>query len=209
MFYHEQLYRGDDLLQALRTFPITVCGAGAVGANLSESLIRSGCGHLRVIDCDRVEERNLSTQPYGRDDIGARKATALAYRLYRAIGADVEEVPKRLTQTNARKLLTDSHLVVDAFDNSASRRAVTEACAEADIPCLHVGLADGYAEVLWNERYRVPSDAQDDRCDYPLARSLVLLAVAVATETIIGFIATGERPGYTMTLKDWQVVPYG
>jgi molybdopterin/thiamine biosynthesis adenylyltransferase len=43
---------------------VTVCGAGALGANITENLARSGAGSLVVIDRDRIEERNLSTQPY-------------------------------------------------------------------------------------------------------------------------------------------------
>jgi tRNA A37 threonylcarbamoyladenosine dehydratase len=59
-----------------------VCGAGALGANIAESLARSGFCQLRVID--RIQDRNLSTQPYYRSDIGAFKAKILANNLYRA-----------------------------------------------------------------------------------------------------------------------------
>lgn len=48
-------------MAALRDYPVTVCGAGALGANLVETLARSGYGKLRVIDCDRIETGNLST----------------------------------------------------------------------------------------------------------------------------------------------------
>jgi hypothetical protein len=59
--------------------------------------------------------------------------------------------------------------------------------------------------VIWNEAYRVPSDAQDDICDYPLARNLVILTVAVASEAIVSFMATGEQRNFTITLKDLAV----
>ena len=38
----------------------------------------------------------------------------------------------------------------------------------------------GVQAVIWNECYRVPSPSSDDVCDYPLARNLVMLTVAVA-----------------------------
>jgi molybdopterin-synthase adenylyltransferase len=95
------------------------------------------------------------------------------------------------------------------FDNSASRQIVTEHCAMTAVPTLHVGLADGYAEILWNENYRVPSAAQDDICDYPLARNLVGLAVAAASEVIVGFVAADERREYTLTLDDLRIQPFG
>lgn len=207
IFYHEQLYRSGEVMRRVSEQPVTVCGAGALGANITESLARSGFARLRVIDRDRVEERNLSTQPFYRADIGAHKAKILANSLYRAVGAGVEARAVELRNDNARKLLDG--VVVDAFDNSASRAAVKAACDEANLPCLHVGLANGYAEVIWNESYRVPSPAQDDVCDYPLARNLVMLAAAVACEVITRYVATGERESFTITLGDFAVRRFG
>ena len=203
--YHETLYRRPELMEKLRAFPVTVCGAGALGANILENLARQGFGNLRVIDRDRIEERNLSTQPFYRSDVGGWKARVLANSLYRALGIEIDARAEELTEQNAGKLLTSSGLVVDTFDNSVARRAVSEWCDGAGVPCLHAGLADGYAEILWNEGYRVPSAAQDDICDYPLARNLVMLAVAVSCETIVSFVETGIRRQFTITLRDLAI----
>jgi molybdopterin/thiamine biosynthesis adenylyltransferase len=208
VFFHEQLYRSSETLARARACAVTVCGAGALGANVVESLARQGFARLRVIDRDRVEERNLSTQPYYRADIGARKAQMLANALYRALGVEVDARTDELTTTNAEQLLGESALVIDAFDNSGARQAVKDYCAAARMPCLHAGLAGDYAEVIWNESYRVPSPAQDDVCDYPLARNLVTLAVAVVCETVVNFVATGARDSYTITLRDLAVRPF-
>ncbi len=206
--YHEQLYRTPDVMRRIQDCAVTVCGAGALGANLVESLARQGFARLKVIDRDRVEERNLSTQPYYRTDIGAFKAKLLANTLYRALGTTVEARAEELTPANAAKLLGGNGLIVDTFDNSGSRQAVKDYCAQADRPCLHVGLAGDYAEILWNEVYRVPSAGQDDVCDYPLARNLVTLAVSVACETIVRFAALGHKENYTVTLGDFAVQSY-
>lgn len=205
MFVHEQLYRSNAVMAKLKDYPVTICGAGALGANLAENLGRAGFGKLKVIDRDRIEERNLSTQPYYRSDVGAFKAKILANQLYRAIGTKVEVETKELTADNAAQLLKNSRLIVDVFDNSASRQVLKDYAERSGVPCLHVGLSADYAEVIWNSVYRVPSDANDDVCDYPLARNLVLLAVAVASEEIVSFIATGEQRHFTITLKDLAV----
>jgi molybdopterin-synthase adenylyltransferase len=205
IFFHEQLYRTDAVMAKLKDYPVTICGAGALGGNLTENLARGGFGRLKAIDCDRIEEHNLSTQPYYRSDIGAFKAKILANHLYRAIGTKVEAETKELTAANAHQLLKDSQLIVDAFDNSRSRQSVKDSAAKSGIPCLHAGLSSDFAEVIWNEAYRVPSDANDDICDYPLARNLVLLTVAVTCEAIVSFIATGEQRNFTITLKDLAV----
>lgn len=192
----------------IKDFPVTVCGAGALGANLSENLARSGFCKLVVIDRDRIEERNLSTQPYYKSDVGAYKAKILTNTLYRALGVTVDGRSKELTAANAPQLLRDTSLVIDTFDNSSARQAVKDYCKEAKLPCLHVGLASDYAEVIWNDIYRVPSSANDDVCDYPLARNLVMLTVAVACEVIITFVASGQRQSFTVTLGDFAVKPF-
>jgi molybdopterin/thiamine biosynthesis adenylyltransferase len=208
IFYHEQLYRSSELMARVRELPVTVCGAGALGANITENLARAGFGKLQVIDRDRVEERNLATQPYYRSDIGAQKAKIVGNMLYRALGVAVDAQAVELTPANAKKLLDRSALVIDTFDNSVARQAVKEWCEASAVPCLHVGLAVDYAEVIWNEIYRVPSPTNDDVCDYPLARNLVMLAVAVACEVVVDFAATGERRSYTLTLGDFAVRPF-
>lgn len=189
----------------LKEYPVAICGAGALGANLAENLARAGFATIKVIDRDRIEERNLSTQPYYRSDVGAFKAKILSNNLYRAIGTRIETETKELSTANASHLLKDAALVVDAFDNSVSRQVVRDYAHQARVSCLHAGLSAEYAEVIWNDQYRVPSDINDDICDYPLARNLVMLTVAVACEAIASFITTGEQRSFTITLKDLSV----
>jgi molybdopterin/thiamine biosynthesis adenylyltransferase len=206
-FHHEQIYRGADSLAKLAAASITLCGAGALGSHLADNLVRQGVGSLKVIDRDRVEEHNVSTQLYGEADVGAWKVDVLKNRLFRAAGIEIEAVNKELTERNARSLLKGAGLIVDTFDNSGSRRLVQEQCRALALPCLHVGLFADYAEVVWDEVYRVPGDVAGDVCDYPLARNLVLLAVAVASETLVRFLLDGTRHNWSATLGDFAIRP--
>jgi molybdopterin-synthase adenylyltransferase len=205
--HHEMLYRGLDVLARLAAARITLCGAGALGSHLADNLVRQGVKFLRVIDRDKVESHNVGTQLYGDADVGGRKADVLKNRLFRTCGVEIDSVSKELTDRTADKLLAGSGLVLDTFDNSASRRLVQETCRRLGLPCLHVGLHADYAEVLWDDGYRVPNDAGSDVCDYPLARNLVLLAVAVASEVVVRFLIDGARENWTVTLKDFAVRP--
>jgi molybdopterin/thiamine biosynthesis adenylyltransferase len=206
-FHHEAVYRGADSLAKLADVRVTVCGAGALGSHLADNLARQGFQHLRVIDRDRIEEHNVSTQLYGESEIGGWKVEVLRQRLFRATGVEIDTVRKELTDRNAQSLLQDSSLVIDTFDNSASRRLVQVASQALGIPCLHVGLYADYGEVIWDERYRVPDDVAGDVCDYPLARNLVLLVVAVASEIILRFALDGVREDWSATLRDFAVRP--
>jgi molybdopterin/thiamine biosynthesis adenylyltransferase len=102
--------------------------------------------------------------------------------------------------------LQDGGLVIDTFDNSASRRLVQEQCRSLQLPCLHVGLYADYGEVIWDERYRVPQDVAGDVCD-PLARNLVILVIAVASEVVVRFALEGVRQNWSMTLGDFAIRP--
>ena len=46
--------------------------------------------------------------------------------LFRAVGVEIDAVRKELTERSAKSLLQDGGLVLDTFDNSASRRLVQE-----------------------------------------------------------------------------------
>ncbi|TNE46072.1 MAG: ThiF family adenylyltransferase [Deltaproteobacteria bacterium] len=206
--HHEELYRSPHTLERLAQTSIVVCGAGALGANLLESLARCGAQKLTVIDRDRVEERNLSTQPYYRSDVGSLKAKILAGSLYRAVGVAVNAQATELKESNARKLLKGADVVVDVFDNSVSRALVQACCDTLNIPCLHAGMASDYAEVIWDPHYKVPSDAHDDICDYPLARNLVGLCSAITCEVLLRFVDTQVQEHYTLTFADLRILPW-
>jgi len=182
---------------------IMVCGIGAIGSNLVDSLARQGFRKILVLDKDRVERRNISTQIYGENQIGYLKTQALKTTIFRNTGIEIDTICKELTATNS-KLLKQVHLVVDAFDNSASRKLVQDACRLHNIKCIHVGLSSGYGEVCWDEKYRVPNDVGRDVCEDQFSRNLISITVAVASEEIIDFcISNKPRIGnWTITLKD-------
>lgn len=204
-FLHEELYRGTDRLAELARPQLALCGAGALGSLLADNLARQGFRRLRLIDRDRVEEHNVSTQLYGLADVGAWKVEVMRNRLFRAVEIEVEAIAKELGENNAHTLLKDAQLVIDTFDNSLSRTLVQRQCRAANTPCLHVGLYADYCEVVWDDHYRIPRDVAGDVCEYPLARNLVLLAVALASETIVRFFLDGRRESRSATLADFAV----
>ena len=229
-FHHETLYRGEEALDRLARVRLVVCGAGAVGSNLVDNLVRQGFRQVTVIDDDRVEAHNVGTQTYAESDVGAFKVDVLQAEVFRTVGVEITAVRQRLTERNVRKLLagpsvdsgqvpsvdsgqvpsagSGQRVVVDGFDNHDSRALVTGHCQAEGIPCLHVGLHADYAEALWNEGYRVPGDAFDpgaDVCDYPLARNLIQFAVTLASEALVRYVLEGEAQNYSFTLADLKI----
>lgn len=203
-FFHEERHAS---LQGCIDQSITICGAGALGGNLTETLARMGFQRLKIIDKDRVEMRNLSTQPYSRAEVGSPKARVLATMLYRVVQARVEPVVVELTDTNAPDLLKGSALVVDAFDNRAGRAAISAAAQALPVPCLHIGFSgDGlYGSGFWEPGYQVPQETQGDPCDYPLTRPFVQVMTAVAARAVIDFLLTREHRQFELTWNDLKM----
>lgn len=207
-FRHEQVYRGDDYVERLNLTKLVVCGAGALGSNLVDVLTRQGCSSLAVVDKDRVESHNIGTQIYGEQDVGAQKAQVLKNRVFRQTGLEIEGLALELTENNVKKLLGKAALVIDAFDNRRSRQLVQDFCRKQRINCLHAGLFSDYGEVIWDQKYRVPKDMiEGDVCDYPLARNLITIVVAVLAEEILDF-CLAQHPrlsNWSITLKDLSI----
>jgi molybdopterin-synthase adenylyltransferase len=204
IFHHETIYRGR--LDKMAQTHITVCGAGALGSNLIDNLSRQGFTSLRTIDMDRVEQHNINTQVYNIGHVGALKVAALKALVFQNVGIEIEAENKQLIKNNVKKLLKNTNLVVDCFDNSESRAIVTDHCLTNNIECLHVGLFEGYGEVIWNKNYKVPKETDDvDPCEIGLARNLVLLTVVAASEEIINAINAKDKKSLFITIKDLSI----
>lgn len=212
-FTHEEAYRGDDFLDKLSNKTLVICGAGALGSNLVDMLSRQGVSSIRVIDMDRVDEHNVNTQVYGDQDVGAMKVNALRNRIFRDTGVAIDVFEKELKSGNAKKALKNANLVIDAFDNKESRQILHDYCSEKNVPCLHAGMFESYGEVVWNDCYQVPKNAEDgdqDVCDYPLSRSLVMMVVTILTEEILDFCLSDNprKKSWSLTLKDLKIESY-
>jgi len=203
---HEEIYRTKELLEKIANTPIALCGVGAIGSNLCDNIIRQGFKTITAIDKDRIEPHNSGTQIWHKNEKGSLKVATMKNRAYNSVGVVLDTFPKELTRKNIEKTLKHIKIAVDSFDNSNSRNLVYQYCKENPIECLHIGLYQDYAEIIWNDSYTVPKDTVAlDVCEYPLARNIILLAVAVASETLIKYIKTGTKKSYMITLKDLKI----
>jgi len=200
---HEEKYRGEVLLKKMADQEFIICGAGAVGSNLVENMARQGFKKFLVIDDDRVDDHNRSTQIYDRRDVGQLKVNALKARIYNIMGISIEIFPKRLDEINIKKVFNEKAIIIDGFDNKESRGIVFNYCRFKNLMCLHSGLYKDYAEVTWNQKYRIPDSVKGlDVCEYPLARNIIMMAVVATIEAIMRYLERGVFENYAITLKD-------
>ena len=75
---------------------VSVIGVGAIGRQVALQLAAVGARHIQLVDFDRVDLTNITTQGYASCDIGSLKVTAAANAI-RELDPEieVEEVPDR------------------------------------------------------------------------------------------------------------------
>jgi adenylyltransferase/sulfurtransferase len=114
---------------------VAVIGVGGLGTVSSLYLALAGVGHLRLIDQDTVETRNLHRQIlYNLDDLHYPKAEVAAGRLQKLNPLlKAEPFSENINSSNVEKLLTGVDLVVDGLDNMFTRYLVNRACIKLGI----------------------------------------------------------------------------
>jgi molybdopterin-synthase adenylyltransferase len=139
---------------------ILVCGVGALGSN-AVVLLRNLNVPLAFVDFDRVEGKNLLAQAYVKMSVGKNKAEALKAQLLNFYGVKAEAFGVRLTSENVETLCGPATLLVDCFDNAASRQLLSDFARKANKPLVHAAVSgDGtFGLVRWDERFK--PDAED------------------------------------------------
>jgi hypothetical protein len=64
--------------ERLAGLEVTIVGVGAIGRQVAWQLAALGVPHLRLVDFDRVEPTNVTTQGYHHEDLGRAKVDAAA-----------------------------------------------------------------------------------------------------------------------------------
>src|SRR5256885_11664895 len=108
---------GEEGQRRLLAARVLICGCGALGTVLANTLARSGVGHLRIVDRDFVEWNNLQRQVlFDEDDVTAQlpKAIAAAQKL-RKINSQIEIEPivADVDSSNARALSDSIDIILD------------------------------------------------------------------------------------------------
>lgn len=130
---------GDEAVERLARAKVGVVGAGGVGGYAVETLVRSGVGHIVIIDADNVAESNINRQLIAlRSTVGEPKVSLFAQRC-RDINPEVSvtAVKEFVTPENAANLIgTDADFVIDAIDTVAPKMAVIMHCLANRIPVI-------------------------------------------------------------------------
>ncbi len=122
--------------EKLRRSRVAIVGLGGLGSISTLYLALAGVGHLRLIDQDTVELKNLHRQVlYRMDNLRYPKVEVAADRIPR-VNPDVriEPVPENVNEKNIDDIICDVNCVVDGLDNMRTRYLVNRACVKNRIP---------------------------------------------------------------------------
>ena len=110
---------GEDGFAALQRAHIILFGVGGVGGWCAETLLRTGIGHLTIVDFDKVETTNLNRQVVAtHDNIGMSKVFEMQKRLLSVFPtADVQAIECQYNADTAATFdLSKYDIVIDAID---------------------------------------------------------------------------------------------
>ena len=121
---------------------VALVGMGGLGCPVSQSLIASGIGKLKIIDGDKVELSNLHRQPlYGVEDIGRLKVQVAKKKLMQLNeSAIVEPIEEFLNENNGLNFVSDATIIIDATDNIQTRQLIDRLSKKLEIPMVYGGL---------------------------------------------------------------------
>lgn len=131
---------GQEKLQASR---VLIVGMGALGTVLANHMVRSGVGHVRMVDRDYVEPSNLQRQMLFDEEDAAQalpKVIAARNKLTRINSEiQIEAVFADVTPDNVEGLLEGMELVLDGTDNFQTRFLLNDACFKQGVPFVYGG----------------------------------------------------------------------
>lgn len=181
---------------------IVIVGVGALGSHLVQ-FVRNEKVDIRLIDFDRVEQKNVLSQFYGKPGVGKNKGAALQQTMDFLFKRQLSVVGNKLVAENIDVLLRDATLVVDCLDNGASRKLVQDYVRKHGVPCLHGALAPGgeFGRSIWDEQFIIDSelDAGVATCEDGEFLPFIALTAAYIARSIQLFLKDKQKIGFSIS----------
>lgn len=139
MFSRLELLIGKENIDKLSKAHILVFGVGGVGGYVVEALVRSGIGHITIVDNDEVSLTNLNRQIIAtRETIGHKKVQVMRERILSINpDCDVKTLEMFYLPENADTIdLTQYDYVIDAIDTITSKIHLAVHCEQLSVPLI-------------------------------------------------------------------------
>ena len=136
-FSRSEALLGAEAMARLKAARVLVVGVGGVGSWCAEALVRTGLGHITLVDDDVVAESNVNRQcPATAATVGRPKVEAMVKRLKEINPAcEVEAVNMRYTSSSVFCLKSFA-LVIDAIDSVDCKAELILGATETGVPVV-------------------------------------------------------------------------
>jgi len=142
---------GVEAYQCLSRLRICVVGIGGVGSWAAEALVRTGVGHITMIDHDDVSTSNINRQLHALQETVDQSKVLVMKRRMLAINpaCEVHAEDDFLAEKNLSDYLNrDFDAVIDAIDNIRFKAAMIAHCRRQKIRIITTGGAGGRTDPL-------------------------------------------------------------
>ena len=168
LLHRSQLLLGSDAMSRIASARVILFGAGGVGSWTAEALVRTGIGHLTIVDADVICPTNVNRQAQANSfNVGMPKADELRKRLLEIDpSADVVSVKEMYDSDTCCKFDLKSYgYVLDAIDTLRCKVLLLKLALESGVKVFS---SMGAASRLDPTQIRIASIADTKGC--PLAR---------------------------------------
>ena len=136
----------------LREARVLLCGCGALGSVLADTLVRAGVGMLRIVDRDFVDLTNLQRQVlFDEQDVAEQLPKAIvAARKLAAINSQVRLEPHvaDIDWRNIHNYASDVDLILDGTDNFETRFLINDVSLDSGIPWVYAGVVGSHGQTM-------------------------------------------------------------
>lgn len=118
---------------------VLVLGIGGVGGYVVEALVRSGIGHIILVDYDQVDITNINRQLIAlQETVGMNKTDVWESRIQKILpSCQVTKITEKITIDNIDMLFDHSiDFIVDACDTITVKCLLIKKCLEKHIPFI-------------------------------------------------------------------------
>ncbi len=205
---------GDQGQQALAQAKVLICGCGALGSVLANTLARAGIGYLRIVDRDFVDLSNLQRQVlYTQSDVDAHlpKAIAAANHL-RDINREItiDPVVADVDDRNIGDLVDGIDILADGTDNFETRFLLNDIAIHRGMPWVYGGclgaegqtftIVPGETPCLRCVLGDVPPPGTTPTCDAAGVLAPIVNVIASWQACEVLKLASGNRAAVSKTL---------
>lgn len=200
-----------DEIKKLKKSRVCVIGCGGLGGYIIEMFGRIGVGYITCVDGDTFNETNLNRQILCEElSIGENKALKARDRM-KLVNSEIyiNPITELLTEENAKEILSNHDLIIDAMDNIKGRFILQEACKEVNTPLIHGAISGWYGQVstilpgddTLNHIYKNKDKELDNKLGNPSFTPATVASIQVS-EAIKVLLNRGDTLRYKLLLID-------